>query len=130
MYLEQIVFIKFLEDAAFQLDEIVGHHDGQQSLVAGVDGHVEGCGLQEEQHGVEEDVAHGQQDMRNDPDVISLLPPGLRGGPEESVNGVLACRENSQNTERARERERERDFNNLPNAEKSLSATSIMLYMR
>ena len=71
---------------------------------------------------MEEDVAHGQQDMRDDPDVISLLPPGLRGGPEQSVNGVLACRENYQNTER--------DFNNLPNAEKSLSATSIMLYMR
>ena len=77
---------------------------------------------------MEENIAHGQQNMRDDPDVISLLPPGLRGGPEESVNGVLACGESEMvmvcmiilNT----------GFDNSPNAEKSLSATSIMLYMR
>ena len=42
---------------------------------------------------MEENVTHGQQNMRDDPDVISLLPPRLGSRPEESVNGVLACGE-------------------------------------
>ena len=72
---------------------------------------------------MEEDVSHGQEDVGDDADVVSLLPPGLSGGPEESVNGVLAWRIGL--GERA-----EGEINLVPNAEKSLSATSIMLYIR
>ena len=75
---------------------------------------------------MEENVTHGQQNMRDDPDVISLLPPRLGSRPEESVNGVLACGE----SEMVCMIILNRGFDNLPNAEKSLSATSIMLYIR
>ena len=71
---------------------------------------------------MKENIAHGQQDVRYDPNVVSLLPPRLRGSPEQSVDGVLTCEGLIILILKVRVK--------LPNAEKSLSATSIMLYIK
>ena len=62
--LEQIVFLEFLEDASFEFDEVVGHHDGEQSLVVGIKGNVECSRLKKHQHRVQEDVDNCQTQMR------------------------------------------------------------------
>ena len=46
--------------------------------------------LEQHQHGVEEDVAHCYEDVGDDPDVLPLLAPRLRGRPEEGVYSVLS----------------------------------------
>ena len=43
--LEQVVLVKLLEDTALKLYEVVAHHDGEESFVTGIDGHIEGGGL-------------------------------------------------------------------------------------
>ena len=88
-HLEEVVLVKLLKNTSFQLNKVVAHHDGQQSLVACVDSNIESGGLQQEQHGVKKDVGDSQENMRNDADMISLLTPGFCSSPEESINGVL-----------------------------------------
>ena len=48
--LKKVIFIKFLEHAAFDLDKVVAHHDCDEGRVASIDGHVESGGLEQEQH--------------------------------------------------------------------------------
>ena len=65
--LKQIVFLKFLEHASFELDEVVGHHDGEQGLVVRVEGDVERRRLKQHQHRVQEDVDDRQTQMGQSP---------------------------------------------------------------
>ena len=52
-HLEKVVSLKLLKDGPFELYKVVGHHDGEQHLAVGVDGHVE-CGrLDEDQDRME-----------------------------------------------------------------------------
>ena len=88
-HLKKIVLVKFLEYTSFNLHKVVAHHDGEERLVAGVDGHVERGGLEQEEHGVEEHVGDGQHHVRDHADVLSLLPPLLCCGPEQGVNSIL-----------------------------------------
>jgi len=45
--LEKIILVELLENASLQLYEVVAHHDCEESLVAGVDCHVQGSRLQQ-----------------------------------------------------------------------------------
>ena len=58
---------------------IVGHHDGEEGLVGGVDGHVDGGGLQQDEAGVHEDVGAGQQEMERQAGERYPLSPERRG---------------------------------------------------
>ncbi len=75
---------------SFSRSYIVGHHDGEQSLVGSVDGHVQGGGLEQDEKSVKDDVGDGQQEVRNDADVFPLPQRRLRRRPEQRVDGVLA----------------------------------------
>ena len=61
-HLEEILFFDFLEDGGFDLDELVGHEKGQESVGVRVDGHVQGYDLVEERRCVDDVVTQSQKE--------------------------------------------------------------------
>ncbi len=51
---------------------IVRHHNSEQSFVGGVDGDIERGGLKQDEQGVKDDVGDGEQEVRDDTNVLAL----------------------------------------------------------
>ena len=71
---------------------VVGHHDGEECLVGGVDGHVDGGGLQQHEQRVREHVRARQQEVERQTDRVSLPVQRLGRRPVQRVDRVLAER--------------------------------------
>ena len=69
---------------------IIGHHNGEQSFVGSVNGDIERCGLEQDEQGVKDDVGDGEQEVRDDADVLALPQSRLRCRPEQGVDCILA----------------------------------------
>ena len=90
-HLEKVLLVERLEHATLDLNEVVGYHDGQQSLVGCVDCHVETSCLYQHQQSVSHHVDDGQKEVGDDPSVVPFSVLGLGGCPKPSLvsNSIL-----------------------------------------
>ncbi len=87
--MKQVVCFKLLKNTSFELDKVIGHHNGEEGFAVGVDGHVECDSLHQHDYGVDEHVQQSTDVVKNSFKVFRLLSPSLRGQPVECVQCVL-----------------------------------------